>query len=118
MTTSLLVRRWAPRALGLGLIAGLLWLGGCKGEGNPCDEKTPCQEGMHCFDGVCETEETVTKLCRASPTCTELGRCTPKDGACVVGSAEDCTQSEGCETRKECTFDATTGRCVADTPAK
>ena len=46
--------------------------------------------------------EPVSTGCASSPACAEKGECTEQDGKCVVGSAEDCKNSEVCKTQGWC----------------
>jgi len=47
--------------------------------------------------------------------CTRFGKCTVREGICVVGSAEDCERSELCKRQGYCGF--TGGKCVLESNA-
>ncbi len=62
---------------------------------------------------TCVTRMTASH-CRAAAECSMHGQCTFSfaERECVVGSDEDCEQSDPCRTRGSCTFSPTTHQCV------
>jgi len=64
--------------------------------------------------GHCTLAAAHDALCRASEACTDLGRCTAREGACVVASDEDCKRSLECEEHRRCR--AHQGLCLANHP--
>jgi len=68
---------------------------GCKAsEGEACAKPEDCGSGLTCSPSprnLCDTPATMaTMACQESPRCTEDGRCTAKDGECIVTCAADC----------------------------
>ena len=125
-----------------GLVLAVVLSAGCKkGEGATCYKLSDCADGLACVgasgdlnrcekcdgadpctdEGKCSVKEGACVAasdddCKKGDICTSKGACTAKDGACVVGGDADCKQSEAC--KKEGFCKAKGNNCIRDKKAK
>jgi hypothetical protein len=100
----------------IGMKNALAWVGlffaaalatGCKkDEGAACFSREECAEGLACVGDALQRCEK----CEGLAECTNFGKCTAKEGACVAASDEDCKKSFDCKERGPCT--AKDGACI------
>jgi hypothetical protein len=82
--------------------------------GEKCAKDGDCADGLACNEEkTCEKADAVAgrKKCAAAPECKKVGKCSWKDGKCVVGKTADCKGSDECAARGLCTFEF--GACAA-----
>lgn len=99
---------YATEVSSFGWLGALLGLGGtavlrCREtEGS----RTPCTRLNFVVSDKLTAED-----CKESPNCTDAGKCTLRDNACVAATAAECRGSTGCAANGHCT--AVDGRCAA-----
>ena len=77
-----------------------------------CGKDADCAQGLTCVGTKKVPFRCVhpqSAICRTEPACTREGRCTARDGECVVASALDCAHTTRCAQQK-CIVSG--GRCV------
>ena len=84
-----------------------------------CTRHEDCIKPLACdlYVGACKALGTHGTTCNADCSrgkswqgCRDQGRCTAKDGACIVAGPQDCQQSFSCYGHGKCVF--ATDRCV------
>ena len=114
------------RASGIALALILVHAGGCSKEKGPIETETcrndeECEGRRICIRGMCEEPEGMVAMsegrapCRAHGDCELSGRCTTKDGQCVVASSADCEMCTEC--RREGRLTPKDGECVVGSDA-
>ena len=97
---------------------GDVWAGP-KAAGEACSAHDQCQTGLHCVGLVCKDLTPGPDPCLKGAFCKQSGRCTSKDGECIVGSDADCRLSDQCEKDGRCALGIKHGypQCLATSDA-